>query len=875
MKEEMKSKFDPSQIEDKIYKNWELKGYFKSKIDKSKKPFTIVMPPPNITGKLHMGHALVSTIQDIFIRYNRMKGRPTLWVPGTDHASIATEVKVIEKIKKEGKTKEQLGREGFLKETWAWKEQYGSEITNQLKKLGCSCDWEKERFTMDEGCSKAVIKVFIDLYNKGLIYRGTRLVNWCPNCKTSVADIEVDYDEKETNLWHIKYQIENSDKFLVVATTRPETMLGDTAVAVNPKDERYKNLVGKRVLLPLVNKYIPIISDEYVEMEFGTGVVKMTPAHDPNDYEVGLRHNLEIINVLNEDATMNDNGLQYKGQDRIEARKNVVSDLEKLGLVEKIEPYKHSVGSCYRCHTVIEPYMSLQWFVKMDGLAKPAIEAVRNGDIKFIPKRFEKNYFNWMENIKDWCISRQLWWGHRIPAYYCTKCGKTIVTDTTPDKCECGGELTQDEDTLDTWFSSALWPFSVFGWPEKTEEYDYYYPTSTLVTAYDILTFWVSKMIFSGIEYTGKIPFDNVYMHGLVRDAQGRKMSKSLGNGVDPLDVIEKYGTDSLRFSLVQGISQGNDVKYIPEKVESSKNFTNKLWNAARFANMYLNDLTVDSVDNKDLKSEDMWILTKLDKTIVEVTQNIDKFEIGVAIQQVYDFIWFDFCDWYIELVKPRLYAKQGSDYKVAIWTLNYTLCQALKLLHPFMPYITEEIYMNLKHNDESIMISEWPEARYNFEDTSKIVENIMELIKQVRNIKAENDIPSSKKIDCAIKVSNEEYRKVLMEGYAYIQKLAGLESISFMDEEDIMVIDYTALHFEKFDVYLDLSSSIDKEAELKKLEDEKLRVTNELKRAEGMLKNEAFIGKAPHELIEQENAKVKKYTELLEKIEDSLKKLK
>lgn len=868
----MDKKFDYSLREEKIYKNWEEKGYFKCKKDENKKPFVIAMPPPNITGRLHMGHALVNTIQDVFIRYNRMKGIPTLWVPGTDHASIATEAKVVEKMKKEGKSKESVGRDGFLKEAWAWKEEYGSEITKQLRKIGCSCDWEKERFTLDEECSKAVRKVFVDLYNKGLIYRGTRLVNWCPNCKTSVSDIEVDYEEQDSNLWYIKYPIENSDKFLVVATTRPETMLGDTAVAVNSKDERYKDLIGKNVLLPLVNKYIPIIGDEYVEMEFGTGVVKITPAHDPNDFEVGQRHNLEIINILNKDGTLNENALSYQGQDRFEARKNVVKDLQELNFIEKIEQYKHNVGTCYRCHNVVEPYMSLQWFVKMESLAKPAIDAVKNEEIKFFPKRFEKNYFNWMENIQDWCISRQLWWGHRIPAYYCEKCGEIVVSDKLPEKCKCGGSFTQDEDTLDTWFSSALWPFSIFGWPEENEDFKYYYPTSTLVTAYDILTFWVSKMIFSGIEYTGKIPFDNVYMHGLVRDAQGRKMSKSLGNGVDPLGVIAEYGTDALRFSLIQGISQGNDVRYIPEKVETSRNFSNKLWNAGKFVNMYIADLDVYNVTN--FMPEDEWILNKLSKTIIEVTSNIDKFEIGVSIQKIYDFIWFDFCDWYIEMVKPRLYDKENKSYKTAIWTLNYTLCSSLKLLHPFMPFITEEIYQNLKHEDESIMISKLPEAKFEFEDTSKFVEEIMECIKQIRNLRLSANISNSNKTKSQVIINKDKNLEIFKKSENFIKKLCYLEDITYIESDDKVNKENVAIHSENLTIYLDLSSQIDKEKELEKLNNEKNTIISELKRAEGMLSNERFVAKAPAELIEKEKEKISKYRELLEKVEDRILKL-
>lgn len=872
---EMDSKFNPGEIEERIYKNWETKGYFKSKVNKSKKPFVIVMPPPNVTGKLHMGHALDNTIQDVFIRYNRMKGVPTLWIPGTDHASIATEVKVVEKMKKEGKTKESAGREEFMKEAWSWKNEFGGEITKQLRKLGCSCDWEQERFTMDERCSEAVLEVFVDLYNKGLIYRGERMINWCPKCKTSISETEVDYEEKESSFWHIKYPVENSEEYLVVATTRPETMLGDTALAVNPNDERYTKLVGKRVLLPLVNKYIPIVADDYVDIEFGTGVVKITPAHDPNDFAVGERHNLEIINIMNKDATINANGGKYEGQDRFEARKNIVEDLEKQGYLVKIEPHVHNVGSCYRCHSIIEPYVSLQWFVKMETLAKPAIDAVRNDEVKFIPKRFEKTYFNWMENTQDWCISRQLWWGHRIPAYYCDKCDKITVSKQKPEQCSCGGNLRQDEDTLDTWFSSALWPFSTLGWPNKTEEYNYYYPTSTLVTAYDIITFWVSKMIFSGIAYTGKVPFENVFIHGIVRDAQGRKMSKSLGNGIDPLDVIATYGTDALRFSLIQNISPGNDIRYIPEKVEAARNFANKLWNAARFVKMYLNDLSVETVDSSSLMPEDKWILNKLSRTIIEVTENIDKFEIGIGIQKVYDFMWFDFCDWYIEMVKSRLYNKESESYQAAIWTLKYTISNALKLLHPYMPFITEEIYLSLNPKEETIMLSKWPEPNFEYENTSKIVESVMELIKQVRNLRANSDITNSKKINAQLKVENEKYLDIFIQSEQYIKRLAYIEDIEYISDENKINKDYVAIHLESIDLYLDFSALIDKDAEMQKLEQEKTTILSELKRANGMLNNEAFVSKAPEKLINQEKEKIEKYTDLLKKVEDRIAQIK
>ena len=868
----MENNFNYQKREEEIYKNWEEKGYFKCEIKEGQKPFTISMPPPNVTAKLHIGHALVNTIQDIFIRYHRLKGEPTLWIPGTDHASIATEVKVVEKIKKEGKTKQELGREGFLKEAWEWKEKYGGEITKQLRKLGCSCDWSKERFTMDQGCSDAVLEVFERMYNKGLIYKGKRIVNWCPNCKTPISDIEVDYEEVPSSLWYIKYPIENSDEYLTVATTRPETMLGDTAVAVAPDDERYTKYVGKRVYLPIVGKYIPIIADRYVEKEFGTGVVKMTPAHDPNDYKVGERHNLDIINILNDDATLNENAGEYQGLTTLQAREKIVDRLDKEGYLIKIEPYTHNVGSCYRCHTTIEPYISNQWFVHMKDLVKPAIEAVKNDETMFVPKRFEKMYFNWMENIEDWCISRQLWWGHRIPAYYCDKCNKITVSKTPITTCECGGHLTQDEDTLDTWFSSALWPFSILGWPQKTKELEYFYPNSMLVTGYDIITFWVSKMIFSGIEYMGEVPFKHVFINGLVRDAKGRKMSKSLGNGVDPLDVIRDYGTDALRLSLIQNITPGNDVRYIPEKVEASRNFANKLWNAARFANNYLKDLSIDKPEN--LMPEDKWILTKLSKAIKDVESNIDKFEIGVAVQIIYDFIWNDICDWYIEMIKPRLYNPDNKSCETAIWTLNYVLISATKLLHPYMPFITEEVYLNLKHEKDSIMLELLPEPIYNYEEEEKVIDCINNMIRQIRNTRANMDIVGSKKIAAQININDNSFKNIFDDSVEYFKKLAYIENIEFITNIEDANPKYSAHHDEKINVFLNMSNAIDINAEIEKLEKEKQTALSELKRANGMLANEKFVSKAPEKLIEAEKEKVQKYTELLEKIEGRLKEL-
>lgn len=863
----MDSKFNFNDKEEKIYEKWEESGAFECKKDANKKPFVVVMPPPNITGKLHMGHALDNTLQDIFIRYNRLKGVPTLWVPGTDHASIATEVKVVKKIAEEGKTKQSLGRDGFLKEAWEWKEKYGSEITKQLRKIGSSCDWKRERFTLDDGCSKAVLHVFKELYDKGLIYKGKRLINWCPNCKTAIADMEVEYEEQDSYLWHIKYPIENSDKYLVVATTRPETMLGDTAVAVNPKDDRYKDLVGKRVYLPIVGKYIEIVADRYVEMEFGTGVVKITPAHDKNDYEVGKRHNLEIINILNEDATINENGGEYEGQDRFEARKNIVARLKEEGYLVKEEKYTHNVGTCYRCHSSIEPYYSNQWFVKMEDMARPAIDAVKSGKIKFVPKRFEKQFFNWMENIEDWCISRQLWWGHRIPAYTCEKCGKLLVSETKIEKCECGGRLIQDEDTLDTWFSSALWPFSVFGWPDETEDFKYFYPTTTLVTGYDIIPFWVSKMIFSGIAYTGKIPFENVYIHGLVRDSQGRKMSKSLGNGIDPLEVIEKYGADALRFSLVLGISAGNDLRFSEEKLEAARNFSNKLWNAARFVNSYVEKVEELEEPNKFMV-EDKWILTKLSEIIENVTKNIENHDVGVALENLYTFIWQDFCDWYIEMVKPRLYDETSESHSSAIWTLNYTLKTAITLLHPYMPYVTEEIYENLKHEDGMLINALIPQPLYKYEKEKENVEKIRELIKSIRNVRSEMNIVNSKKIDLVANFEDELLRKDFENCQNFICKLALVGKMTIAENIDESLKVYYTLHLDKINVFLDLSSCIDKKEEIAKLQKEKENLMKEVKRSEGMLNNENFISKAPEKLVNAEREKLEKYSQMLKKVE-------
>lgn len=870
----MDKNFDFKKRENEIYKNWEENGYFKPVIDKDKKPFVISMPPPNVTAKLHIGHALDDTIQDILIRYHRMLGDPTLYVPGTDHASIATEVKVVEKLKKEGKSKESLGREKFLEEAWKWKEEYGGKIVEQQRKLGLSCDWQRARFTMDEGCSKAVLEVFERLYNEGIIYKGERLVNWCPECKTPISDIEVEYEEQKSNLWHIRYKIENSDDYVVVATTRPETMLGDTAVAVNPNDERYKDIVGKRVFLPIVNKYIPVVADRYVDMEFGTGVVKITPAHDPNDFKVGKRHDLEIINILNEDGTLNEKAGKYEGMTTLEAREEIVKELKDIGALVKIEPHVHNVGSCYRCHHTIEPYISNQWFVKMEELAKPAIEAVKNGDIKFIPKRFEKIYLNWMENIEDWCISRQLWWGHRIPAYYCKECGKITVSKEHITTCECGGEVVQDEDTLDTWFSSALWPFSILGWPDNTEDYSYFYPNSVLVTGYDIITFWVSKMIFSGLHYTNKIPFENVYIHGLVRDSQGRKMSKSLGNGVDPIEVIENYGTDALRFSLTQNISAGNDMRYMPEKLETARNFANKLWNAAKFVNMYIDDIAVENVEN--FLPADKWILTKLSKLEKEVKDNLDKYELGVPLQKLYDFIWSDFCDWYIEIVKTRLYDKETNpfSYSVAVWTLNHVLVQVIKMLHPYMPFITEEIYQNLHTDKNSIMKDMYPCDNYNFEKETEIIELFLNMIRNIRNERLNSGINGSKKVNAQVYLKNENDKNLFKLCEDYIKRLGYIENIEYIDTEEKANNNYTSITLPRISIYLDLLGAVDLDKENERLNNEKEKVLKELNRAKSMLSNEKFVSKAPANLVEQEKIKVIKYEEMLNDIEKRIKEL-
>ncbi len=869
MRKQLEKVYDPKQVEDRTYQFWMDGNYFHAEVDPKKEPYTIVIPPPNITGQLHMGHALDETFQDILIRWRRMQGRSALWLPGTDHASIATEAKIVEAMRAEGLTKEGIGREKFLERAWEWKKQYGGRIVSQLKKLGSSCDWERERFTMDEGCNKAVKEVFVNLYEKGLIYRGERIINWCPHCKTSISEAEVTYEEKAGHFWHINYPIVGTDRMLEVATTRPETMLGDTAVAVHPDDERYKDLIGKMVLLPIVNKEIPIIADTYVEMDFGTGVVKITPAHDPNDFEVGLRHNLPVINVLNEDATINENGGKYAGMTREECRKAIVSDLEAGGFLKEVEDYSHNVGSCYRCSTIIEPRVSKQWFVRMEPLAKPANEAVRAGKTKFVPERFDKIYFNWMDNVKDWCISRQLWWGHRIPAWHCADCGEITVSKEEVHECaHChSGNVHQDPDTLDTWFSSALWPFSTLGWPDKTEELKYFYPTNTLVTAYDIIFFWVARMIFSGIAHMGEVPFDTVLIHGLVRDAQGRKMSKSLGNGIDPLEIIDQYGADALRFTLATGNSPGNDMRFSDEKVNASRNFANKLWNASRFILMNLSD-EVDTVRLPDtLTVEDKWVLSKYNTLVKDVTENLEKFELGMAVQKLYDFIWDIFCDWYIELCKSRLQAG-GASSLGAQQVLVYVMEGTLKLLHPFMPFITEEIWQALPHEGESIMVSAWPvyDPSLAFTKEETDFEKVMDAIRAVRNRRAEMNVPPSRKAQLCIATGEPE---VFEQGRPFFQRLASASEVtvadSFTMEGAVQVITNAAR------IFIPMDELVDKEKELARLNKEKEKVEKEISTLSKKLDNPGFVSKAPAAVVEGERAKLQQQKERLARIEESI----
>ena len=881
MSRELAKTYDPKGIEDRIYDKWLAKKYFHAEVDHSKTPFTIVIPPPNITGQLHMGHALDNTMQDILIRYKRMQGYNALWQPGTDHASIATEVKIIEKLKEEGISKDDLGREGFLKRAWEWKAEYGGRIIEQLKKLGSSCDWDRERFTMDEGCNKAVTEVFCKMHEKGWIYKGSRIINWCPVCNTSISDAEVEYEEQAGHFWHIKYPLIEDDgtvsttRFLEFATTRPETMLGDTAVAVHPDDDRYKDIVGKKLMLPIINREIPIIADAYVDREFGTGVVKITPAHDPNDFEVGKRHNLPEINILNDDATINENGGKFCGMDRYTAREAIVKELDEMGLLVRIEDYTHNVGTHDRCKTTIEPMIKKQWFVRMDELIKPAVKAVKDGDIQLIPKRMEKTYFNWTDNIRDWCISRQLWWGHRIPAYYCDDCGETVVAKQMPEKCpKCGGtHFTQDPDTLDTWFSSALWPFSTLGWPEQTEDLKYFYPTDVLVTGYDIIFFWVIRMIFSGYEQMGERPFKTVLFHGLVRDSKGRKMSKSLGNGIDPLEIIDQYGADALRLTLITGNAPGNDMRFYYERVEASRNFANKIWNASRFIMMNMPEEGLQ-VAAPVLQPVDKWILSKLNALIKDATENMDHFELGIAVQKVYDFIWDEFCDWYIEMVKPRLYNTDDQESKnAALWTLKTVLLNALKLLHPYMPFITEEIFCTLQSEEESIMISSWPvyQDDWSFAKEEQDIETIKDAVRGVRNIRTEMNVAPSRKAMIYVVSEREEVRRAFTEGKLFFASLAGASEVVIQEDKNGIAEDAVSVVIHGATLYIPFAELVDIAQEIERLKKEEKRLAGELARVNGMLSNEKFMGKAPQAKIDEEKAKLEKYTQMMEQVKERL----
>lgn len=882
----MNEKFNPKDFEDKLYKEWEEKGYFKPSMDKSKESYCIMMPPPNVTGKLHMGHALDGTIQDILIRFKRMQGYNTLWLPGSDHASISTEMKVVEKLKNEGKTKQEIGREKFLEEAWEWTKLYGGTIQEQQKKLGCSCDWDRRRFTLDEGLSEAVLEQFVDLYNKGLIYKGTRMINYCPNCKTSISDAEVEYKEEASHLWHIRYKISGEeDRYIIVATTRPETMLGDTAVAVHPDDERYKDLVGKKCILPIMNKEIPIIADEFVEKEFGTGCVKITPAHDMNDYQAGIRHNLEIIEVFDENYKMGNLVPEYKGMDLLEARNKIVEKLKEIGALIKEEEYTHNVGKCERCKTTIEPKISEQWFVSMKDLAKKAADSVRNNEAKFIPQKYEKQYFNWLDNIQDWCISRQLWWGHQIPAYYCEECGHINVAKKAPKKCEkCGStKLHQDEDTLDTWFSSALWPFSTLGWPNtETEDYKTFYPTNVLVTGFDIITFWVSRMMSQGIEFTGKAPFKDILIHGMVRDSQGRKMSKTLGNGIDPIEIIDKYGADSLRFAVISGTTMGNDIRYMPEKLEQASNFANKIWNATKFiTNNEVKEEDIikfhEEVYNKEtkkynselLKIEDKWIISKLETLIEEVTNNLENYDLGVALDKVYNFIWNEFCDWYIEMVKPRLYSEDYNEKVKVCYVLDYIFGISMKLLHPFMPFVTTEIYRNLvKYNDKDLMVSKWPGAKNKdeFKDEENFVEMLKRIITEIRNTRAKMNVHPSKKADLIF--VTEKYESKIKEAKEFLLKLGFGNDIIIQENKTGIKEDAISILEDGIELYIPFEGLVDMEQERKRLEEEKKRLKSEVARCEKMLSNPGFMNKAPQSKIEEEQAKLQKYKEMLAKLE-------
>ena len=877
MSKNLEKTYNPKEIEEKLYQKWCDNKYFHAEVDREKKPFTTVMPPPNITGRLHMGHALDNTLQDILIRYKRLQGYNALWIPGTDHAAISTEVKVTNQLKEEGIDKKELGREGFLKRTWQWKEEYAGAIEGQLKKLGVSCDWDRERFTLDEGCSKAVEEVFIRLYEKGYIYKGSRIINWCPVCKTSLSDAEVEHEEQEGHFWHIKYPIIGTDRFLEIATTRPETMLGDTAIAVHPEDDRYKDIVGKKALLPLVNREIPIVADSYVDKEFGTGAVKITPAHDPNDFEVGKRHSLPELNIMNDDATIAEGCGKYSGMERYEARKAIVADLEEQGYLVKTADHSHNVGTHDRCGTTVEPLIKQQWFVKMEELAKPAIEALKKEELRFVPERFDKIYLHWLENIRDWCISRQIWWGHRIPAYYCAQCGEFVVSKEMPQTCpHCGGtHFTQDEDTLDTWFSSALWPFSTLGWPEKTEDLDYFYPTDVLVTGYDIIFFWVIRMVFSGYEHTGKSPFHTVLIHGLIRDSQGRKMSKSLGNGIDPLGIIDEYGADALRLTLVTGNAPGNDMRFYNERVESSRNFANKVWNASRFILMNMEDKVISRPDDVDLTIADKWILSKANTLSKDVTENMDKFELGIAVQKVYDFIWDEFCDWYIELVKYRIY-HADENYKsanAALWTLRTVLGNALKMLHPFMPFVTEEIYSALVPEEESLMISSWPQfdEAWSFPQAETVTDHMKEVIRGVRNARAEMNVPPSRKAKVYIVCENVELSEGFTELTMSACPLMSANELAIQSDRTGIAEDAVSIVVPDASVYVPMEELIDFEQEIERLTKEEEKLKKELARVNGMLSNEKFVSKAPQAKIDEEKAKLLKYTQMMEQVQERL----
>ena len=879
MATEMSKTYNPAEIEDRLYQKWLDKKYFHAEVDRSKKPFTIVMPPPNITGQLHMGHALDNTLQDILIRFKRMQGYNALWQPGTDHASIATEVKVINALKEEGIEKEDLGREGFLARTWEWKKEYGGRIVSQLKKLGSSADWDRERFTLDEGCSRAVEEVFIKLYEKGYIYRGSRIVNWCPVCQTSISDAEVVYEDQAGFFWHINYPIIGTDRCIEIATTRPETMLGDTAIAVHPDDERYQDLIGKKALLPIVNREIPIVADTYVDKEFGTGAVKITPAHDPNDFEVGQRHNLEEINVMNDDGTINENGGKFAGMDRYEARKAIVAELEQEGYLVKIEPHEHNVGTHDRCHTTVEPMVKKQWFVRMEELAKPAIEAVKNGDLRFVPEHFDRTYLHWLENIRDWCISRQLWWGHRIPAYYCDECGEIVVSRTQLEVCpKCGCKhLTQDEDTLDTWFSSALWPFSTLGWPEQTEDLDYFYPTNVLVTGYDIIFFWVIRMVFSGYEHTGKCPFNDVLIHGLVRDELGRKMSKSLGNGIDPLEVINQYGADALRLTLVTGNAPGNDMRFSEKKIIASRNFANKVWNASRFMLMNIEKADLSGVTAADLTPADKWILSKANTLVKEVTDNMENYELGIAVAKLYDFIWEEFCDWYIEMVKPRLYNDADSTKAAALYTLKSVLTTALKLLHPYMPFITEEIFCSMQDEEESIMVSDWPvfKEELDFKAEENEVEVIKTAVRNIRNLRADMNVPPSKKATVYVVSEKEEVRQIFENSRVFFATLGYASEVIVQADKTGIAEDAVSTVIPDAVIYIPFAELVDVEKEIARLEKEAKRLAGEIKRASGMLNNEKFVSKAPAAKVEEEKQKLEKYKAMAAQVDERLAQLK